>query len=94
MGRGEKDFEPHQPSSVVSISIKCFMYLYCLTLLNYKYNVLKKQKMCLLMLCVPVFLITVGLPDKIQDSQLNLNFKNIMNTYFSILHERFSTYVY
>ena len=36
------------------------------------------------MLCVPLFCVIVGLPDKIQDSKLNLNFRNIFSEIYKI----------
>lgn len=44
MGRGEKDFESHQPTSVVNISLKCFICLYFLSPLNFDYKFLEEAE--------------------------------------------------
>lgn len=53
----EKDFESHQPTSMVNISLKCFMCFYFLSLLNYDDKFLKETEnmssdaLCPLILC-------------------------------------------
>lgn len=45
------------------------------------------------MVCVSLFYIVVRLSDKIKDSQVNLNFREILNITFSMSHEVFAIFV-
>lgn len=71
MGRGEGRLWVASSNLNGQYFLKIFPVV--LFILNYKDIFLKK--IYLLMLCVPLLYLTVWLPDKLQDSWLNLSFK-------------------